>query len=226
MDGNAPSVRAVIFDLDGTLLDTLDDLATAVNFALRSCGFPERSRDEVRTFVGNGVVRLIQRAAPQDLAPEEWQRCFDTFRAYYLAHLTDRTRPYPQILPLLNALRLRGVKTAVVSNKLHAGVVGLCRSFFGDRLCCVFGVTEDGERKPAPVTALRAMRTMGTDPRSTLFVGDSEVDVRTAENAGLPCVGVSWGFRTRGELERAGAVAVIDRPLSLLELLDEGIQLK
>ncbi|MBQ5968978.1 MAG: HAD family hydrolase [Clostridia bacterium] len=212
-------VCAVIFDLDGTLLDTLEDLTAAVNFALRSCGHPERSTDEVRAFIGNGVTRLMQRAAPPNLPEDAWQRCFDAFQTYYLAHLTDRTRPYPGILPLLDALRLRGVKTAVVSNKLHAGVVGLCRSFFGDRLTCVFGVEAETERKPAPVTALRAMQAMGSSRSNTLFVGDSAVDVQTARNAGLPCVGVSWGFRTREELERAGAVAVIDRPAQLLDLL-------
>ena len=212
-------IRAIIFALDGTLLDTLDDLASAVNFALRTCGYPERTRDEVRAFVGNGVIRLMQRAAPQGISDEAWQTCFEAFRTDYLAHMTDKTAPYPGIPALLKALKDRGVKTAVVSNKLHAGVVGLCRSFFGDDLTDAFGVSDECERKPAPVNVFRALRALGVKKEDALFVGDSEVDVQTAHNAGLPCVGVTWGFRDRAELERAGVIAVIDRPAELLELI-------
>ena len=211
--------KAVIFDLDGTLLNTLDDLAAAVNFALETCGYPRRTTDEVRRFVGNGVVKLIQRAAPPDISAEERQHCLDVFRAYYLAHLTDSTAPYAGILPMLDALHARGVKTAVVSNKLHQGVVGLCGEFFGERLDACFGVNEERERKPAPLTTLRAMETLGVTPDETLYVGDSEVDVQTAKNAGLRCVGVTWGFRGREELERAGAWRIMDAPEELIHEL-------
>lgn len=212
-------INAVIFDLDGTLLNTLDDLAAAVNFALRSCGCPERSTDEVRRFVGNGVVKLIQRAAPADLDKAAWERCFALFRAYYMEHLTDRTTPYSGILPLLDALHAQLIKTAVVSNKLHRGVTELCDAFFGNRIDVCFGVNEDSERKPAPVTCFRAMETLGVTAAETLYVGDSEVDVQTAKNAGLQCVGVTWGFRDREELERAGAWKIIDTPEELLTLI-------
>lgn len=208
-------IHAVIFDLDGTLLNTLDDLAAAVNFALRTCGYPERTTDEVRRFIGNGVVKLMRRAAPKGLDEAAWQTCFAQFRAYYLAHLTDHTVPYDGILPLLESLQAQGVKTAVVSNKLHDGVVDLCADFFGARINAAFGVREESERKPAPVNVFRAMKTLGVSSEETLYAGDSEVDVQTANNAGLRCVGVTWGFRERKELEQAGAWKIIDRPEQL-----------
>ena len=214
-------IKAVIFDLDGTLLNTLGDLAAAVNFALKTCGYPERTTDEVRRFIGNGVVKLMRRAAPKDLDEAAWQDCFAQFRAYYLAHLTDRTVPYDGILPLLESLQAQGIKTAVVSNKLHDGVVNLCASFFESRIDAAFGVREESERKPAPVNALRAMDALGVSPQETLYVGDSEVDVQTASNAALRCVGVTWGYRDRAELEAAGAWKIIDRPEELEALCAE-----
>ena len=213
-------IRAVIFDLDGTLLDTLDDLAAAVNHALSVCGYPLRSRDEVRSFIGNGVRVLIRRAVPQGIPEAEYERCFASFREYYLSHMNDQTRVFDGILPLLDALRRRNVRTAVVSNKLHPGVVGLCRDYFGDRIDCAVGVTTESERKPAPVNVLRAMETFGVTPEETLYVGDSEVDVQTADNASLRCVGVTWGYRTKEELTAAGVWALIDAPQDLLSLLD------
>ena len=212
-------INAVIFDLDGTLLNTLDDLAAAVNFALRSCGCPERTTDEVRRFVGNGVVKLMQRAAPADLDKAAWERCFALFRTYYIEHLTDRTTPYSGILPLLDALHAQSVKTAVVSNKLHRGVTELCDAFFGKKIDVCFGVTEDCERKPAPLTTLRAMKALGVAAAEAIYVGDSDVDVQTARNAGLRCVGVTWGFRGREDLEAAGAWEIIDSPKELLTMI-------
>ncbi len=213
-------IRAVIFDLDGTLLNTLDDLAAAVNFALKACGYPERTTDEVRRFVGNGVVKLMQRAAPQEISAEDWQICFAQFRTYYLAHITDQTEPYAGVLPLLDELHARGIKTAVVSNKLHRGVAELCAAFFGARVDVCFGVNEECERKPAPLTTLRAMKVLGVTAEEAVYVGDSEVDVQTAANAGLRCVGVTWGFRDRAELEAAGAWQIIDRPDELRGVVD------
>ncbi len=213
-------IRAVIFDLDGTLLDTLDDLAAAVNHALQSCGYPARTRDEVRAFIGNGVIRLMQRAVPKGVSQPEFDRCFALFREHYLSHMNDHTRVFDGILPLLGTLRARGVKTAVVSNKLHAGVTGLCSAYFGEQLSCAIGVTEESERKPAPVNVLRAMKTLGVSAEETLYVGDSEVDVQTAANAGLRCVGAAWGYRDRQTLLQAGAWKLIDTPQALPALLD------
>ena len=212
-------VQAVIFDLDGTLLDTLDDLAAAVNHALQSCGYPLRTRDEVRRFIGNGVVKLMQRAMPADVSQPEFDRCFASFRSYYLSHMTDLTRVFPGILPLLEALRDRGIQTAVVSNKLHAGVTGLCNDYFGSLLSCAFGVQTESERKPNPVNVLRALDHIGVQKEHAVYVGDSEVDVQTARNAGLRCVGVTWGYRDKDTLLQAGAGALIDSPNQLLTLL-------
>lgn len=212
-------IRAVIFDLDGTLLDTLDDLAAAVNHALQSCGYPTRTRDEVRAFIGNGVKKLMQRAMPKDVSQAEFDRCFLSFREHYLSHMNDRTRAFDGILPLLGTLRARGIKAAVVSNKLQAGVAGLCDTYFSGCIDCSVGVTEESERKPNPVNVLRAMKTLGVSPAETLCVGDSEVDVQTAANAGLRCVGVTWGYRDRETLLQAGAWKLIDTPQELTALL-------
>ncbi len=212
-------IRCVIFDLDGTLLNTLDDLTNSVNFALQSCGYPARTTDEVRRFVGNGVIKLMQRAAPQGIAQSDWEVCFQKFRTHYLAHMTDCTKPYDGVMELLAALKHRGVKTAVVSNKLHAGVTGLCADFFGGLIDCARGVEDENERKPAPVNVLRVMETFGVSREETLYVGDSEVDVQTASNAGLRCIGAAWGFRDRAALEQAGAWRIIDAPQQLTEQL-------
>lgn len=213
-------IRAVIFDLDGTLLDTLDDLAAAVNYALRTCGYPQRTRDEVRAFIGNGVIRLMQRAVPQGVTQAEFDRCFASFREHYLSHMNDRTRAFDGILPLLGELKRRGVKSAVVSNKLQAGVVGLCKTYFTDSIDCAVGVADESERKPNPVNVLRVMKTLGVLPEETLYVGDSEVDVQTARNAGLRCVGATWGYRNREMLQAAGVWRLIDTPQELSGLLD------
>lgn len=212
-------VQAVIFDLDGTLLDTLDDLAAAVNHALQTCGYPVRTRDEVRQFIGNGVIRLMQRAMPAGVSQPEFDRCFASFRSFYLSHMTDLTRVFPGVLPLLEALRDRDIKTAVVSNKLHAGVTGLCSDYFGDLLSCAFGVQEEGERKPNPVNVFRALEHLGVKQEHAVYVGDSEVDVQTAQNAGLRCIGVTWGYRNKETLLQSGAGALIDTPQALLPLL-------
>ena len=212
-------IKAVLFDLDGTLLDTLDDLAAAVNHALRTCGYPVRTRDEVRAFIGNGVIRLMQRAMPTDASQAEFDRCFALFRSYYLSHMTDLTCVFPGILPLLQALRERGVQTAVVSNKLHAGVTGLCSDYFGNLIDCAFGVQEEGERKPNPRNVFRALEHLGVKQEHAVYVGDSEVDVQTATNAGLCCIGVTWGYRDKDTLLQAGADMLIDTPKQLLTLL-------
>lgn len=213
-------IRAVIFDLDGTLLDTLDDLTAAVNHALQSCGYPQRTRDEVRAFIGNGVIRLMQRAMPRGVTRPEFDRCFASFREHYLSHMNDRTHAFDGVLPLLDELKRRGVKSAVVSNKLQPGVVGLCETYFTDRVDCAVGVADERERKPNPVNVLRAMQTLGVSPEETLYVGDSEVDVQTAKNAGLRCVGAVWGYRDSGTLTAAGAWKLIDSPQALLPLLN------
>lgn len=192
--------KAVIFDLDGTLLDTLDDLMNAVNFALREFSFPERSREEIRTFIGNGVVRLMERSTPDGTDSITQKKCLDTFREYYLEHMADNTAPYKEIIPLLEGLKSKSIKTAVVSNKLHSAVEGLCKDYFPCLIDVALGVAEEKERKPSPLNVYRAMKELSSDKENTLYIGDSNVDVETAHNAGLKCIGVTWGFRDREEL--------------------------
>ena len=206
----------VIFDLDGTLLDTLSDLHASVNFALRELSFPERSKEEIRRFIGNGVVKLIERSVPTGTDKETEKHCLDIFRQHYLDHMTDSTSPYDGICYLLSALKERGIKTAVVSNKLHSAVAGLCDDFFPDLIDCALGVSDESERKPAPLNVYKALRLLGSKKEETLYVGDSEVDVQTAKNADLQCVGVTWGFRDREELLSAGADFVIDKAEEIL----------
>ena len=211
--------KAVIFDLDGTLLNTLGDLASSVNFALKSCGYPERTVNEVRAFIGNGVIKLMQRATPDDIGQEDFDRCFNLFRSHYLEHMFDTTKPYDGILPLLDSLKEAGIRTAVVSNKLHSGVVGLCRDFFGDRLTCAFGVLDESERKPSPANVFKAIKEMKVEAADCVYVGDSEVDVQTANNAGLDCIAVTWGYRDIDVLKKNRPKYILDSPEEILRAI-------
>ena len=209
--------RTYIFDLDGTLLDTLDDLAAAVNYALRTYGMSERSRDEVRRFVGNGVRMLMARAVPDGEQNPLFETVFDTFRQYYLNHSLDTTQPYDGIPEMLAALKQRGCRLAVVSNKFCAATSELCRHFFPDTIEVAVGEHEaEGIRKkPAPDTVNEALSLLGVDRRHAVYVGDSDVDLQTARNAGLPCISVLWGFRDKDFLLAHGATTFITSPQEL-----------
>ena len=197
--------RAVIFDLDGTLLDTLDDLADAVNYALEAYGYPRRTRDEVRRFVGNGVRLLMMRALPGGEENPQLEEALSTFRAYYAANSRKKTAPYPGMRELLADLRTRGVRVAVVSNKFDAAVRALCDYYFGELVEVAVGESPAVPKKPAPDTVFRAMQLLGVKAEDCVLVGDSDVDVETAQNAGIPCIAVLHGFRDRAFLEEHGA---------------------
>ena len=207
-----------IFDLDGTLLDTLDDLTAAVNYALRCYGMPEHSRDDVRRFVGNGVRLLMIRAVPDGEQNPRFEEVFDTFRQYYLEHSLDTTRPYDGIQETLMALKERGCRLAVVSNKFYVATQELCRHFFADTIEVAVGEHEaEGIRKkPAPDTVNEALSQLGVDRRDAVYVGDSDVDLQTARNAGLPCISVLWGFRDKDFLTANGATTFIASPAELI----------
>ena len=209
----------VIFDLAGTLTDTLQDLCNSVNHALREMGWPVRTLAEVRSFVGNGVRRLVERAVPPTAQTEDRERCFACFQRHYLEHCQDNTRLYPGIADMLCELRDRGVRMAIVSNKLQAGVDELCQRFFPGLVDVAVGQREAVPLKPAPDMVRLAMREIGATPESTLYVGDSEVDVMTARNAGLPLVAVLWGFRDREQLVKAGAATFVTHPRELLDII-------
>ena len=206
-----------IFDLDGTLLDTLDDLAAAVNYALRTYGMPEHSRDDVRRFVGNGVRMLMTRAIPGGEQNPQFEEVFNSFRQYYLNHSLDTTRPYDGVPEMLAALKQRGCRLAVVSNKFCATTQELCRHFFPDTIEVAVGEHEaEGiRRKPAPDTVNEALSQLGVDRENAVYVGDSDVDLQTARNAGLPCISVLWGFRDKVFLLAHGATTVITSPKEL-----------
>ena len=207
-----------IFDLDGTLLDTLGDLAASVNFALREHGMPEHSIDDVRSFVGNGVRLLMERAIPDGADNPDFEATFATFRQYYMAHSLDTTRPYDGVPEALRELRNRGCQLAVVSNKMMAATQELIRHFFPDTIAVAIGEHEaEGIRKkPAPDTVFAALRELGVGQEGAVYVGDSDVDIRTAENAGLPCISVLWGFRDKDFLIKHGAKTLISAPSELL----------
>lgn len=206
------TIRAVIWDLDGTLLNTLQDLTDAVNFALGEAGYPSRSLDEVRSFVGNGVPKLIERAVPAHTDAAEVQRVLELFRPHYALHNADATAPYPGITEGLESLHQARVAMAVVSNKLEPAVEALRQRFFPDSIPVAVGDVPARPVKPAPDGTLLALQKLGVAPEEALFVGDSEVDILTARNAGIPCLAVSWGFRSREVLQAHGATAVADTP--------------
>lgn len=211
--------RTIIFDLDGTLLDTLADLTDSVNAVLSSNGYPIRSLDEVRGFVGNGVGRLVHLSLPQGTPSQEEARCLEQFRTHYLTNMDHKTAPYPGILSMLDELNAMGCALAVVSNKFDGAVKALCQTYFGTRLAAAVGESEGVARKPAPDTVFRALELLNAPAEGAVYVGDSEVDLLTARNAGIPCISVSWGFRERAFLVAHGAVQVVARPAELMEAL-------
>lgn len=204
--------KTYIFDLDGTLLSTLADLAASTNYALRTHHMPERSLDEVRRFVGNGVKKLMERAIPDGLNNPLFEETFATFRQHYMLHNLDTTQPYPGIMQLLEQLKAEGKNIAVVSNKFYAATRELCRHFFGDLVPVAIGEREDIRKKPAPDTVIEALRELGVDKEGAVYIGDSDVDIMTAKNSGMPCVSVLWGFRDKEFLLEHGATTLISQP--------------
>ena len=206
-----------IFDLDGTLLNTINDLAASTNYALRSAGMPEHSVDDVRRFVGNGVKKLMERAIPDGLNNPDFDETYATFRKHYLEHSLDTTKPYDGIPEVLAELKRRGKKLAIVSNKFYAATQELARHFFPDTIEVAIGERENIRKKPAPDTVLEAMRQLGVGKDGTVYIGDSDVDIDTAHNVGVPCISVLWGFRDREFLLAHGATTLIERPEQLLD---------
>lgn len=211
----------VIFDLDGTLLDTLEDLTDSVNYAMERFGFPVHTIEEIRSFVGNGAPKLIERSIPQGKENASYDAVLAAFKEYYAAHCEDKTNPYEGIMALLARLKDQGYRMAVVSNKFDGAVKRLCEKYFGGYMEAAIGESADVKRKPAPDTVYRALRELSSDGSNAVYVGDSEVDIQTAKNASLPCVSVTWGFRTAEQLKAAGAdeKLMIRSPQELLPLL-------
>ena len=218
--------KTFIFDLDGTLLDTLQDLADSVNYALRQHGMPEHSIDDIRRFVGNGVRLLMERAVPDGAENPLFEATFATFRQHYMQHSLDTTRPYDGIPELIHELKARSCRMAVVSNKMMAATQELVRHFFPD-IEVAIGENEAAgiRKKPAPDTVFEALRQLGYPPTShpspltsVVYVGDSDVDLATARNSGIPCISVLWGFRDRDFLLSHGATTFVGHPLEILAI--------
>ncbi len=210
--------ESYIFDLDGTLLNTLDDLAASCNFALRSYGLPEHSVDDVRRFVGNGVRLLMTRAIPRGESFEKFEECYACFRQHYLHHNLDTTAPYPGIMELISQLNANGKKIAVVSNKFYQATQDLVRHFFGDEIKVAIGERPDIHKKPAPDTVVEALRQLDMPSSTAVYIGDSDVDIDTARNCEMPCISVLWGFRDRDFLLEHGATTLVKSPEEILAI--------
>ena len=185
----------IVFDCDGTLLDTLTDLRNAVNYVLRAHDLPERSVSEVKAALGNGVAHLMRQSLPDSISEAQFNTYLDEFKAYYGEHLQDYTAPYPGMLDVLDTLRAKGYKLAIVSNKIQEGITPLNKEYFGDRLPVAIGERPGLQRKPAPDMVLQALKELDSTQDESIYIGDSEVDVATAKNSDLLCIGVTWGFR-------------------------------
>lgn len=211
--------KAIVFDLDGTLLNTLEDLCDSTNYALRKCGFPKRSLNEVRRFVGNGIRKLIERAVPETAGEPEITECYGIFCEHYKGNMENKTAEYDGITEMLGALYEAGYKMAIVTNKADFAAQALCRRLFGNYIHTVVGSVDTRPNKPAPDGVYYALAQMGAEKSEAVFVGDSEVDILTAKNAGIDAVGVLWGFRDLSDLQNVGVKTTAKDTKELKNLL-------
>lgn len=211
--------KTYIFDLDGTLLSTLNDLASSTNYALRWAGMPERTIEEVRMFVGNGVKLLMERAIPEGVNNPKFEETYAKFREHYMEHNLDTTRPYDGIPELLHELKRRGKHLAIVSNKFYAATQDLAKHFFPDTIEVAIGERENIRKKPAPDTVLEALRQLNVSKEDAVYIGDSDVDIMTAKNCSLPCISVLWGFRDKDFLIEHGGSLFVEKPIEILSRL-------
>lgn len=211
--------KGAIFDLDGTLLYTLEDLKDSVNFTLAKYNYPLKTLDEVRNFVGNGVQPLIERAIPQGLSNPHFEECLNCFKQHYAQNMYNKTKLFDGIDEMLVELQLRGYKTAVISNKFDKAVKELCEKYFGKKIEIAIGESDGVRKKPAPDSVLKAMKILNCNPDLTYYIGDSEVDIETAKNANLKCISVNWGYKDTEFLKTHGAKIIVSRPKEILNIL-------
>lgn len=206
--------KTVIFDLDGTLLNTLDDLADSTNYALSKFGYPTRTIEEVRQFVGNGVAKLIERAIPEGKNNPNFEKCLAIFKENYAQNMYNKTAPYNGIIEMLSNLKSKGIKIAVVSNKFDLAVKELCKKYFEGFIDFAAGENEAQgiKKKPAPDTVISVLNEFNFAPEDAVYVGDSDVDIMTAKNSKMPCISVTWGFRDEKFLLKNGATILINAP--------------
>ncbi len=209
----------LIFDLDGTLLNTIKDLHIALNHALKTHGFPEKTEAETQMLLGNGIDILVAGALPNGKENPKFAETYTTFKDYYSKHLNDYTTPYDGIIPLLTELKAHNIKMGIVSNKFDEGVKALAKQYFSGLIEHAQGTSDTVQKKPAPDAVLALIKELNAENEQNIYIGDSDVDIKTAKNAQIPCISVSWGFRSRKFLESINAATIINEPKELLNLL-------
>ena len=212
--------KAVIFDLDGTLLDTLDDLADAVNHTLGEFNYSQRTKADIRRFLGNGIERLAKQVLPENVTEKEFRHVFGVFKEYYTAHCQIKTKAYSGIAELLHSLKAKGYKLAIVSNKNAEAVEALNQTYFAKEVDVAIGQKAGIRKKPAPDTVLMALQALSVDKAEAVYVGDSEVDKATADNTGMDVILVTWGFRDKAELEQLQPNYLVNKPQEILTCLE------
>lgn len=211
----------IIFDMDGTILNTLEDLKNSLNYVLQQAGYQTRTLEEVRTFVGNGIRKTIERALPSDIEEEKIDELFSLFMDYYAIHNTDNTKPYNGVIDLLKELKHLGYKTAVVSNKQDSAVKSLCKKFFTGLFDVEIGEKENIAKKPDPDEVNEVLKILNIDRTKSIYIGDSEVDIQTAQNSKMKSIIVDWGFRDRKFLYEHGAEVIVSNPSEILNIINK-----
>lgn len=213
--------KIIIFDLDGTLLNTLEDLADSTNYALKQFKYETRTVNEIRDFVGNGVAKLIERAIPKGRENPNYKECLRIFKDHYAKNMFNKTQPYPNIINTLKKIKSEGTKIAVVSNKFDLAVKELCDKYFPDLIDISTGENEKAgiRKKPAPDAIFKILKQFDIKKEDAIYIGDSEVDIQTAQNASLPCISVAWGFKTKKFLHKNKAEIIIDKPQEIMKYL-------
>ncbi len=208
-----------IFDMDGTILDTLQDLTNSINYALQQAGYPEHPIENIRQFVGNGIQKLVERAVPRDANADDIQKVYECFRVHYKIHCADNTKPYDGIIELIQTLRNAGVKTAVVSNKADPAVQDLVLKYFPDMFDVSVGEKPGVLKKPAPDSVNYVLDTLQVSREHAVYIGDSDVDIATARNAQMDCIAVTWGFRDPEFIKSCGAKTIVNKPAEIIDLI-------
>ena len=219
------NIDTVIFDLDGTLLNTLNDLYVCFNYALKTCGYKERTLEEVRIFVGNGIKKAFERALGTDVDIEAAEELIEIFKGYYIRHLNELTEPYSGIMELLKKLKEKNYKMAIVSNKYDEAVKELNNNFFSEYIKVAIGEGGEISKKPASDGIIRALGQLGKGLENVIYVGDSEVDVKTAQNANIPCISVLWGFKDKEFLEKHGGKVFAETPDDIINIIEKKLYL-
>ena len=211
--------KIFIFDMDGTLLNTLEDLMISTNYALSQFNYPTHTIEEIRFFVGNGVAKLIERAIPDGLTNPNYEKCLEIFKKHYAKNMYNHTSAYIGIPELLKKLKDKGIKTAVVSNKFDLAVKELSNKYFGDLIDIAIGENEQAgiKKKPAPDTVFEVLNLVNLKSEDAIYIGDSDVDIMTAKNSNMPCISVTWGFRDREFLIKNDATIIVDKPEEILK---------